>query len=171
MHCASVREELTALVDGALSRSEVAKVQGHLDTCTACASELVAIRRTVALERVALAEPLPELSLGFATRLGQRLAEAAEEGERSWWRAWWWKPLAVGALAAVAVLLVAAPLGGPSAVLVPLGLQAPPPKVAKEPELFTDYAIIEHLDELEHFDTVESTPLNDDATVKSKGSA
>src|SRR5207249_4316676 len=69
MRCSTVRKELTALVDGALAPRQTAKVRLHLDRCPACRAELATIERIVRLERAALPSALPELSLGFRTRL------------------------------------------------------------------------------------------------------
>lgn len=171
MRCRSVQKEFTAFIDGELSPRQTARVQAHLGVCTDCPAEMGRIKRVVDIERDALLSPVPELSLGFETRLRQRLVEVESEGAPSWWYARWWKPLLVSGVALIAVLIAAAPLGGPSAVLVPLGIQAPPAKVAKEPDLFKDYEIIERLDELEHFDTVDTVPLEEDMTGRSKGAA
>lgn len=165
MQCAEAREELTALVDGALVASEARAVRDHVRDCAACAAELAAVQAAVDFSRDAFGE-LPELRPGFETRLRARLAEAA--AAPSWTRRFW-RPLFVGALATAGVLLMARSVGGPSAVLVPLGIQAPPKKVAEKPVLFKDYQIIEHLDELENFETVIQTPLENDFTGEDKG--
>jgi len=162
MFCAQARRQMTAFVDGALQPRRAARLRAHLHGCPSCQADLEEIEMTVAVQRAALEAPLPELSPEFEAQLGERLAELGESDVRSSWAAWAWKPALVGGLAAAAVLLAAAPLGGPSAVLVPLGIAPPPPKVAREPELFRDYAIIEHLDELENFDTVQAIPLEDE---------
>lgn len=165
MQCAEAREELTALVDGALDAAPAEAVRRHLRGCAACAAELAAVEEAVAFSREAFAE-LPELRPGFETRLRARLAEAA--AAPPWYRRLW-RPLFVGALASLGVLVVARSVGGPSSVLVPLGIQAPPKKVAEKPALYKDYEIIEHLDELENFETVIQTPLETDITGEDKG--
>lgn len=161
MRCYTARLDLTALVDGELAPDRAAELRAHTEGCLACAADLESIERMVAMQRAAVPRALPELSLGFETRLRQRLAEVRETDARRWWRTGWWKPATIGALATAGVLLAAAPLGGPSAVLVPLGIQDPPRKVATKPQLFTEYPIIEHLDALENFDTVKTIPLED----------
>ena len=165
MHCSQAREELTALVDGALEPAEAEVLRRHLDGCAACTHELAGIEHTVALTRDALAE-LPALRPGFDTRLRARLDEV-RAAPRPWYRLAW-RPFFVGALATAGVLLMARSVGGPSAVLVPLGIQSPPKKVAEKPVLYTDYAIIERLDELENFETVIQTPLEDDISGEQK---
>ena len=72
--------------------------------------------------------------------------------------------LASSAVAAAAVILALVFAGGPAAVLVPLGVESPPVAVKANPELFKDYPLIQHLDALENFDTVQSVPLDDDQT-------
>src|SRR5207249_2793082 len=104
MRCASVRKELTALIDGALAPRLTAKVRLHLDRCPACRAELGTIERTVRLERAVLPSALPDLSLGFRTRLRQRLAEVEALPGRWSWAAWAWKPMLAGGVAVAAVL-------------------------------------------------------------------
>jgi hypothetical protein len=85
-------------------------------------------------------------------------------------RAWMplFRPIAVAGAAAMvgAILLLLSVVGGPTAVLVPLGVESPPVAVTREPELFENYRLIQQLDVLENFDTVESEPLDDDQTYQ-----
>lgn len=156
MSCERVREDLTALADGALPAAAAAALRAHLDACDGCAREARELAAATALSREFLAAELPVLRPGFDTRM-----RALLEGEsRSGPGRHLWRPLLAGALAAaVAVLVLASSTGGPSSVLVPLGIQAPPPELAEKPALFRDYEILEHLDELEHFETVIQVPL------------
>jgi anti-sigma factor RsiW len=164
VHCREARENLTALADGALAPAEAETLRAHVGACGGCGQDLAGLEATVTLSRHALAEDLPALRPGFDTRLRALLV-----GEASPPRLGWWRPLFASTLAAVAVLLMARSVGGPSAVLVPLGIQAPPPQVAERAVLFTDYDIIEHLDELEHFETVIQVPLEPEITGKRRG--
>lgn len=166
MNCSAIREELTALADGALTGGADAVVRAHVAGCGDCAAELSGIQATVDLSRRVLVDELPTLRPGFETRLRARLAEETERGRS---RARWWRPAFVGALVAASVLLMARSVGGPSAVLVPLGIQAPPKKVAEKPVLFKDYEIIEHLEELENFETVIQTPLEYEIPGEGRG--
>ncbi len=123
----------------------------------------------------------PDLDSGALwTALQEELASAAQSPppERRPWLRWWetlegwewlWRPVAVVG-GAVAVVLVAALalLGGPQKVLVPLGVAPPPPAVSRSPEFFKDYSLIQHLDALENFDTVNAEPL-DDAQASEQG--
>ncbi len=160
---------MTAFADGALQPRRAARLNAHVRVCAACHAELREIERTIAMQKAALQAPLPELSPEFELRLRQRLQELRRSDAYPTWAARIWKPALAAGLAAAGVLLAAAPLGGPSAVLVPLGIAPPPPKVAREPELFRDYPIIEHLDELENFDTVQAIPLEDEVLGKPRG--
>ena len=165
MTCAETRDELTALADGQLPSREAAVIRAHVGNCRDCTAELSGIEAAIGLSRTLLAEELPVLRPGFDTRLRARLEEAAAPRRRSWWR-----PFLVGSMATAGVLLMARSVGGPTAVLVPLGIQAPPKKVAEKPVLFKDYEIIEHLDELENFETVIQTPLEQEILGEHQGS-
>lgn len=166
MLCAEAREDLTALLDGALDERRAAAVRGHVDDCDVCARERASLATAVDLSRRLLAE-VPELRPGFATRLEARLEEIRRPAARP---RRWWGPVLAGTMAAGLVLAMASTVGGPSAVLVPLGLQAPPKQVVEKPQLFKDYEIIEHLEELENFETVIQTPLEDELLGQQKGS-
>src|SRR5206468_3127715 len=95
------------------------------------------------------------------------LSTASREAEyrarpRFDWK-WLLRPIPMAlAAAALVVLMLVEVAGGPEDVLVPIGVKAPPPAVSHKPGLFRDYAIIEKLDALENFDTVEVEPLDDD---------
>src|SRR5262249_9845294 len=97
-------------------------------------------------------------------RLRGRLEESPEPPawvERL--RTWVWRPIAVAsAAAAMAMVALMVMAGGPTAVLIPIGAQSPPAGVRNQPGLFKDYTLIQQLDALENFDTVESEPLDDD---------
>ena len=95
MSCTQVREHLLDLEAG----QAPAAVEAHLRSCAACAAELAALRRTMAL----LDEwRVPEPSPYFGTRLRARLrAEAAAP-------AGWWAMLRRPVMALAATLIVAA---------------------------------------------------------------
>jgi anti-sigma factor RsiW len=157
MRCTDIREDLTAFRDGELEVTDARRVQQHVSECPACTTELREIEKTTDLLRQSLAE-LPVLRPGLETRLRAHLAEAERRPARSWWNRLW-RPAIVAGLATAGVLVMASSVGGPAAVLVPLGIQAPPKKVVEKPVLYKDYEIIEHLEELENFETVIQTPL------------
>jgi anti-sigma factor RsiW len=171
--CKTVQENLTAWIDRALPHRWDDRIRRHVAACARCAAEAESLRSAIESQRHALSALLA--SPDFDTRRSQvRLAQAlaTERAAHSWtWHSPEWieptwqrlmRPLAVaGATLAVAGVLLAV-AGGPAAVLIPLGVESPPPAVAREPDLYKDYPLIQHLDALEHFDTVESTPLDDD---------
>lgn len=162
--CQAVQENLTAWIDGELSPRRRAGVRRHLEGCAACAAEVRSLQSTIEVHRRTLAQAVVVDGLDpYPLWVRLQRARAAESDERT--RNWNWvlRPVAVGgaALAMLTVVLVAA-AGGPEAVLVPLGVQAPPPAVKRKPDLFKDYRIIQQLDFLEHFDTVESMPLDEE---------
>ena len=67
------REDLTALIDGALPAARAAEVRAHLDSCPACREEEARLHQ--ALSALAALPPPPELPPFFATRLEARLRE------------------------------------------------------------------------------------------------
>lgn len=67
------REDLTALLDGALAPGRAAEVQAHLEACPACRAEEARLRAGVAT--LAALPPAPEPSPFFAARFEARLRE------------------------------------------------------------------------------------------------
>jgi anti-sigma factor RsiW len=67
------REDLTALVDGALAPARAAEVREHLTRCRECRGEEARLRGAVAA--LASLPPAPDLPPFFATRLEARLRE------------------------------------------------------------------------------------------------
>jgi anti-sigma factor RsiW len=162
--CRAVQENLTAWVDGELSPRWTERVREHVTRCADCAAELESLRASIALQR----STLPRLTAatavdvaGLQVRL-RRAVAAADAPRRSVW-SWILRPVVLApALALLAVLALLTAAGDPADLLVPLGVKSPPPAVKRAPELFKDYTLIQHLDALEHFDTVESEPLDDE---------
>lgn len=166
--CRTVGDQLTAWIDGELSAGEDERVRTHLDGCASCVAEAKSLRAAIELQRPALARlaAVPDLDVsGISRRFRQTLAALPDEATGSWghWRQWLLRPVAIaGAAMAAGVAALVLFAGGPEAVLVPLGVEPPPVAVSRQPDLFKDYTLIQHLDALENFDTVESTPLDDD---------
>jgi anti-sigma factor RsiW len=111
------REDLTALLDGALAPARAAEVEAHLGACPACQAEAERLRG--ALAALGALPPAPALPHFFATRLEARLQE-----ERA-------KPRSLGGLgslfARLGALLPARPralawAGGAAAALLVLGV-------------------------------------------------
>jgi hypothetical protein len=95
----------------------------------------------------------------------QRALAAEADGRASAWSSLF-RPLAIaGAVVTAVVVLFFSVMGGPKAVLIPLGVEPPPVAVTSDPDLFENYQVIQHLDALENFDNVESVPLDDDQPV------
>jgi hypothetical protein len=171
--CQSIREDLTAWIDGTLPSRRDERIRRHVAACTDCAAEAERLRAAIEWQQRTLPRVLA-LHDFDAQPLQERLQQAmALERHTEWEVSGWFlavrfgllRPFAVAGAAVTAVLLLLFFLGGPSAVLIPLGIESPPPAVARQPDLFKDYSLIQHLDALEYFDTVESTPLDDDQST------
>jgi anti-sigma factor RsiW len=164
--CRVVQENLTAWIDGEASDRWDTRIRDHLAACVTCAAEAESLRAAVAHHRRALGRTVAvdDVDLGsMAARLRRALAGEPEEAEPMW--NWTSRPFAlVGAALMVAMVLLAVAAGGASRVLIPLGVQSPPPAVTRAPDLFKDYELINHLDALENFDTVQSVPLDDESS-------
>ena len=172
--CHNVSQDLTAWIEGELPQRRCDHIREHLTECARCSVEADSLRMAIAWQQRAL-RALTSLD-GMAAvpsraRLQRALAAEAEKRMPLWgWFPAWSSMRGRLALAGVAlsfavvVLLLA---GGPGMVLMPLGLESPPPAVVQHTELFKDYPLIERLDVLEHFDTVESMPLDDESAAQS----
>lgn len=180
--CRVVQENLTAWIDGELSPRWDDRVRRHLTGCPGCAAAADGLRKSIEMQRQTLARVTAVADFDSATawvhlQRALRAPIAGAEWIRNgtaaaspppvWLavlRAWLTGRLAVAgaAMAVAAALLVLLVAGGPKAVLIPLGVTPPPVAVTRQPDLFKDYALIEELDALENFDTVESVPLDDD---------
>jgi anti-sigma factor RsiW len=162
--CRGVQKNLTAWVDGELSPHWTERVRAHVAKCPRCAAEADSLRTSIVLQSTVLTR-LSEASDVDTAALGARLRRAVATEAEAHWPAWSWifRPVVLApALALLAVLLLFTAAGGPTDVLVPLGVVPPPPAVKRAPGLFKDYTLIQHLDALQHFDTVESEPLDDE---------
>jgi anti-sigma factor RsiW len=98
MKCEKLRQEfMEAVLDGPETVSP--EMREHLQSCAACAEELVALQQTMTL----LEEwPTPEPSPYFSTRLRARMREEEAAPARTW-LAWFRRPV----VAAAAALLIA----------------------------------------------------------------
>ena len=161
---------MTAWVDGALPAPRHSLLSQHLTQCARCAAEVEGLRTAITWQQQALRglATLDDLDPHALTvRLQRELAAEADGQVPAWgirhvWASMWGRLALAGAavsLAAIVLLLAV----GPGMVLMPLGLESPPPAVVQRTELFKDYPLIERLDVLEHFDTVESVPLDDES--------
>jgi predicted anti-sigma-YlaC factor YlaD len=163
--CEFVTENLTAWIDGALPSGASIALRNHLQGCAACARAESAARAAIDRHRRLIPRAVT-LEGVDPDRVWQRLQAALQEAPDRWWR-WWLRPALMGATAAAAAAVVVLLLAGrPENVLVPLGIETPPIEVVQHPDLFRDYAIIEQLDALEHFDTVLAVPLEDSSSAQ-----
>jgi anti-sigma factor RsiW len=165
--CWVVRRNLTAWVDGELPRRKAEGLERHLTGCAACSAEAEGLRAAIRWQR----QILPRVATAAEYDSGplhaklQRALAAEADGRASAWR-WLFRPVAIaGAVVTAVVVLFFSVMGGPKAVLIPLGVEPPPVAVTSDPDLFENYQVIQHLDALENFDNVESVPLDDDQPV------
>lgn len=161
--CDGVRKNLTALADGDLPPRRSASVRRHLVGCPECAAEAQAIQSAVVGQQQLLRAALSADDVD-RTALWQQLRQALDEPPplaKRFQRPWL---LSGGALAAAAALIAVVTASGPRPLLVSAGVESPPVAVSTKPELFKDYGLIQELDALEYFDTVESVPLDDEPT-------
>ena len=107
MTCPS-REELVAVLDGALAPGALAEARRHVEGCAACRAELARLEAAVSALRVG--SPAPEPSPFFSTRLAARIASLPAPGRAGGLlRAVTWRPVLAGGLAVA--LAVGAVLG------------------------------------------------------------
>jgi hypothetical protein len=98
-----VVELLSAYIDDEVTAEERAMVEQHLTMCNACVQDLATLRQAIAL-----LQELPQMAVPRPFTLRQADVSPARQARRLWWRLSW----AQGLLAAAAVLLCVAALGG-----------------------------------------------------------
>lgn len=148
------REELVAVLDGALAPDALAAARGHVEACAGCRAELARLEAAVALLRVG--SPAPAPSPDFAARLAARLAAepAPRPGRAVGWRSGDDAPRRRGLAALLAPrwrLAAAAALAAAVAAAV-LGARAVHRARSEAEEL----AVAERLDLLENLEVVAS---------------
>ncbi|HVN85803.1 MAG TPA: zf-HC2 domain-containing protein [Candidatus Binatia bacterium] len=165
--CASIRPDLVAWVDGQLSSRRAERVRRHVDDCATCAAEAKSLAAVIESQRTGLTEQLaavsPDIDRLWRQLSGRLHAPQADVGRRRE-LVWVWRPALGLAVAAALLWLGSAAFEEPAAVLISVGVKAPPAKVTQQPELFKDFAIIQDLDVLERFDTAETEPPEGDRT-------
>jgi anti-sigma factor RsiW len=166
--CDSMRENLTAWIDGELPLAEERQVTAHIDACETCAAEAAALRRAITWQEHAMPQALLEAPVDVgALRLGMRRRLAAvrarEESAPQWSWTWLVRPFALATAAAAVVLLaVVWQVGEPEPLLVSLGVEQPPAEVVNNPEMFRYFDVIRNLEAFEHFEAVEAVSLEED---------
>ena len=160
MTCPS-REELVAVLDGALAPGALAGARCHVEGCAACRAELARLEAAVSALRVG--SPAPEPSPFFSTRLAARIASLPPRlvpgtpsprearlgrGRRAGGllRAVPWRPVLVGGLA------VALAVG---AVLVQRGRTAEELAVAARLDLLEDLEVVASVGDVETAEDAE----------------
>lgn len=170
--CHNVSQDLTAWIEGELPERRCDHIREHLRTCVRCSAEAGSLRMAIAWQQRALSAvtTVDDLAIvALRARLQSGLVEAEERTTLWRWRPVWssmWARLAFAGAAVSFAVVVVLLAGGPGMVLMPLGLESPPAAVVQHTELFKDYPLIERLDVLEHFDTVESMPLDDESAAQ-----
>ena len=154
--CSAVQPMLVAWIDGGLTGRSARQVAAHLQHCRACASEAQTLRTTIAAQREMLQSRLSAETVDV-DRLWQQFSRRARTVEhrpaRREFASWLWRPALAFAVASGLLWVGSTAFEGPAAILISVGVKAPPPKLTQQPDLFKDYAIIQELDVLEHFDT------------------
>ncbi len=106
MECRTVRIDVSAYVDDALTAQECEAVVRHLQTCDSCSNILMAELQTKRLLRERL--PQPQLPVGLRERIVQGLTEAEPMTPERWWRLPWWlrSPALIPATAGAFILFL-----------------------------------------------------------------
>jgi len=161
LRCWIVRRRLVAWIDGEIPPAQALRVERHVVDCPDCRTLAAHLGDAIAQQRELLAREREPADFDCAGAWATLWRAAAEPSAAPEWVATWHPLLAAGLATVMVVLLAALVSGRPRVVLVPLGIEAPPHAVAQQPELYRNYPILERLDALEHFDTVQSVPLED----------
>lgn len=142
-----VREELSALLDGALDPGRRSRVEAHLVACPACRAERD--RLAAALSALGALPAPPAPSPDFEARFWARLAREGRGSPR-------------GALARLAALRwrLAAPLAGAAvatalAALIVVRERADQARMARHLELLDQYELVASLGDVEGSEDVE----------------
>ena len=144
MTCPS-REELVAVLDGALAPGALAEARRHVEGCAACRGELARLEAAVSALRAG--SPAPEPSPFFSTRLAARIASLPPPRRAGGLlRAVSWRPVLAGGLA------VALAVG---AVLVQRGRTAEELAVAARLDLLQDLEVVASVGDVETAEDAE----------------
>lgn len=110
MTCETIRDNLSAYIDGELTAREAAAVETHVHDCSACRRELDALRRTADL---AQSMPRAETPPDFANDVMVAVRRGDAETRTHWFRLLW--APAVAAAVAFALFIIHPEGGGPAA--------------------------------------------------------
>ncbi|HTY61873.1 MAG TPA: zf-HC2 domain-containing protein [Acidobacteriota bacterium] len=166
MNCEQVHEVLDDFLNGKMSGSRSRDMRLHLASCPACASTLSPAERIEILPVLdETLEPSEDFDARFHAELQRRRAamsaDFSKESRGSAWFVWRhpWQLTAVGALAALLAAGIFLRHSGDR-----YGLSDNPGEIAiaENLNLLQDMAVINNLDLLENFDTIEKmTPAVD----------
>jgi anti-sigma factor RsiW len=161
MNCEQIREVLNAFINGRMSGDESRAVRLHLASCAACASRLSPAERVEMLPALDdEIEPSEDFAARFQEKLQRRKTKSSYAKERSGGRSFVWRrPWQLTAAGALAALLMAGIFLQHSGdrLNVPDNLTDFP--VAENLSLLQDMSVINNLDFLENFETIEKITL------------
>ena len=166
MNCEQIREVLNAFVNGRMSGDESRAVRLHLASCAACASRLSPAERVEILPALDdEIEPSEDFAAGFQQKLRRRKMESSsaneQSGEFSFFGRRPWHLTAVGALAALFMAGIFLRHSGD-------GFNLPDNlndfSVAENLSLLQDMPVINNLDFLENFETIEKITMTSEGS-------
>jgi anti-sigma factor RsiW len=161
MNCEQIREVLNAFVNGRMSGGESKAVRLHLASCAACTSRLSPAERVEILPALDdEIEPSDDFVTRFQGKLQRRKMESSPAKERSGGLSFFWqRPWQLAAVGVLAALLMAGIFFRHSGD----GLNLPETindfSVAENLSLLQDMPVINNLDFLENFETIEKITL------------
>lgn len=161
MNCEQIREVLNVFVNGGMSGDESRAVRRHLASCAACASRLSPIERVEILPALDdEIEPSEDFAARFQGELQRRKKESSFAKERSGGLPFFGRrPWQLGAVGTLAALLMAGIFLRHSGD----GLNVPDTisdfSVAENLSLLQDMPVVNNLDFLENFETIEKITL------------
>ena len=172
MNCEQIREVLKAFISGRMSGDESRAVRLHLASCAACASRLSPAEWVeILLALDAEIEPSEDFTARFQGKLRRRKMESlslsAKErsGGLSFFGRRPWQLAAAGALAALLMIGIFLRHSG-NGLNVPDNLNDF--SVAESLSLLQDMPVINNLDFLENFETIEKITLTLEGSKKQR---
>ncbi len=173
-NCEAIRTDLTAHADGQRSRWRQWRAQRHCRRCRDCEAHAGRIAQDISDQAILLTRALavPDLDADAMRRKTRILIAALprEDEAPTPVARWYARPALALATLLLAIAVGTWQAGGTDTVLITLGILDPPSTVAHETELFQEYRLIQHLDALENFDSVNSVPLDEGDRTSSRGS-
>jgi anti-sigma factor RsiW len=161
MNCEQIREMLDAFVNGRMSGDESRAVRLHLASCAACASRLSPAERIEILPALDdEIEPSEDFAAGFQQELRRRKMESSSAKERAGGLSFFWRrPWQLTAVGALTALLMAGIFLRHSGDGLNVSDNLNDFSVAENLSLLQDMPVINNLDFLENFETIEKITL------------